>query len=94
MQLLLGFACLTMCSSILLALLGEQSSMRRTALLASGLLLAAMWLDGMEAMLQTKWSAGSPDGWLERAASSSVAKRQQDWLKEAGYEQDTGVAAP
>ena len=97
MKLLIAFSALSMCSIALLALLPE-GSLRKTALLAAGLLMAAMWLDQLPSFgLDLAWEDASA-AWLVPVDVRSIRTRQQQMIESTRevteHGQTAGMAAP
>lgn len=95
MQLLTAFAGLSMCCAALMALLPE-GAMRKTAMLAAGLLLAALWVEGLPGWLAGPQTMETSAGWLMEVRVPTPAERQAQWMgaKEESDGQAAGVAAP
>lgn len=93
MQPLLTFACLAMCVTALGALLPERSPLRKTALLASGLLMAAMWLSSLPQLLPALPSAVLPDTLLDSTSLDSVDTRRQALIQQMQEGLEHGQAA-
>ena len=98
MQPLMTFACLSMCTAALTALLPERSGLRKTALLCSGLMLAALWLSCLPQLTPHIPSAAAPATWLAPADTEPIAQRQAALLKQmqedAAHEQAADMASP
>lgn len=82
MQPILTFASLSMCMVALTALLPERSPLRKTALLACGLLMAAMWLDSLSALLPHLRDVQPPASLLTPTQAASIDQRQQALLSQ------------
>ncbi len=98
MQTFLAFAGLSMCCTALLALVGD-GAMRKTAALAMGLILAALWAGGIREAFSAFPGVNAPESVLEESGAPSVDERQaaeneRVTAREERYGEAASLSAP
>lgn len=85
MELILPFAALSMCCAAAISLLPE-GSLRKTAMLAMGILLVAVWAEGLSGILSPPTAMDAPDTVLTDVAFAPSSSAQEVYLRRAEKE--------
>ncbi len=76
MSLIYAFAGICMCCAALSALLPD-TSLKKTVLLAMGLMMMAMWAECLRDMLVLPWNAERPSSILESSGLGELEAREE-----------------